>query len=58
MSPAYEINPKPDIPCTCGPNLLCLHGALAPTDPVGTTPAVPAANPAADSTNNEGTTHV
>ena len=45
MSPAYELNPNPEIPCTCGPNLLCTHGALAPTDPAGTIPVEPA-NPA------------
>jgi hypothetical protein len=55
MSPAYELNPKPEIPCTCGPNLLCTHGALVPidireiqiadTNSAGTIPAVPA-NPA------------
>jgi hypothetical protein len=45
MSPAYELNPNPEIPCTCGPKLLCTHGALAPTDPAGTIPVEPA-NPA------------
>jgi hypothetical protein len=46
MSPAYELNPNPEIPCTCGPNLLCLHGATAPTDPARDHPGAVPANPA------------
>jgi hypothetical protein len=66
MSPAFELNPKPEIPCTCGPKLLCTHGAQAPidtreiriadTNPVGPIPAVSAANPAAVTTENRRTT--
>jgi hypothetical protein len=72
--PAYELNPNPEIPCTCGPNLLCTHGALAPidtreiqvrhlphlapTDPAGTNPAVPATKQVAEPTNTGGNPHV
>jgi hypothetical protein len=30
---AYEINPKPEVRCTCGPRLRCTHGQLAPRGP-------------------------
>ena len=48
---AYDLIPKPEVRCTCGPRLLCTHGAQAPRgprttapDPDGTIPAVTAAN--------------
>jgi hypothetical protein len=55
--PVYALNAPPDARCDCGPNLLCTHGATAPTDPAGTTRSNPPPTPAADSTNNEGSTH-
>ncbi len=74
MSPAYPLNAPPDARCDCGPALgICTHALvpldireiqvrhlphLAPTNPAGTNPVAPAANPAADTTNNEGTTNV
>jgi hypothetical protein len=62
---AYDLNPKPGVPCTCGPRLRCTHGQLAPRDPrevapdpVGTIPAEHRRRPATDHTNTEGLQNV
>jgi hypothetical protein len=43
--PVYALNAPPDARCDCGPNLLCTHGATAPTEPGRDHPVEPAANP-------------
>lgn len=70
MTPAYPVNPRPNTTCDCGPRLMCLHHVvlvpidtrelrIADPDPAeNNTSAVPAAKPASDPTNTEGTTHV
>lgn len=30
---AYDLIPKPEVRCTCGPRLFCTHGAQAPRGP-------------------------
>jgi hypothetical protein len=62
---AYDLNPKPESRCNCGPRLLCLHGALVPaipgspqarTGPISRPSPPPI--PASDITITEGKTNV